>query len=639
MCGIAGFIEKSANKPERTLKNMTDAIASRGPDGQGHWDTTFGEWIVALGHRRLSIIDLEGGMQPLGTEDALKQISFNGEIYNFKELRQALEKKGHRFQTRSDTEVALHQYLEHGVKGLAELDGMFAFALWDSTTGELLLVRDRVGIKPLYYATLPRGGVVFGSELSPLLAHPSVPRKVSTQGIASYFFSDYSHPPETAIEGVQKLEPGHYVIWNAGKLSDPQPYWTLNLDAEEAKENGESHDVGAAAQELWQRLSGSVERAMISDVPVGVFLSGGLDSSIVAALARERSYGRLRTFSIGFENSDYDESPFAREVAKHLGSEHTEEILNESSLLEIIDPALDYLDEPLGDPSYLPTYLLSRLAARHVKVVLGGDGGDELWAGYPTYFAHKLGSAYAHLPRVIRENIIEEIVSRIPVRDGYQTFEWKAKRFALRWDDHLYRRHLRWMSAMDLSDVQKAMNFEDASREPATLSFASLYDEEKAKDQLNSILALDLQTYLPGSVLTKVDRASMAHSLEVRPPLLGNESVDWAFRQPSALKLHGRTKKFLLKKAAEGHLPDSIIHREKKGFAIPLSVWLRGPLKTRLERLFTESPLWSGDFLNRTTFLQWNEEHQNQRVDRSKALWALFVLDHWARRRDVEIST
>lgn len=634
MCGIAGFIQKSISTDlaKRRLDSMTAKIAHRGPDGAGSWynhEASSTPWRVALGHRRLSIIDIEGGRQPLGDHDGKRQIVFNGEIYNFKELRRQIEGQ-YSFATQSDTEVILHHLAKNGTSALNDLNGMFAIALWDSQKSELLLARDRMGIKPLYYTSLPDGGIAFASELMAVAAHPEVARRLSPEGTLSYFFSDYTLPPLTMIDGVKKLEPGHYLVWKEGNLSDPQPFWEVSKNNDTIAPRSDSE----LAEELWKRLGDSVKRAMISDVPVGVFLSGGLDSSIVATLARRHAHGTLKTFSIGFENAEYDESPYARQVATHLGTEHIEETLSEKILLEVLTSALSKLDEPLADPSYLPTYFLSRLASKHVKVALGGDGGDELWAGYPTYIAHRAGQIYAKLPQEIREGVITPLISKLPVRDGYQTLEWKAKRFTQRWDEKAYWRHLRWMSCLDLKELALASeNKKYANYIPQTLQFAS--NMTPRKDFLNSILELDLQTYLPGSVLTKVDRAAMAHGLEARPPLLENESVRWALSVPSKYKLRGLQRKFLLKKAAGGHLPDSVIHRKKQGFSIPLAQWLRGPLKSALEEVFNASPLWNNTFLSKMAFQRWCDEHMNRQADHSKVLWALFVLDHWMKQNDI----
>lgn len=619
MCGIAGFV---AHPRERDpLPAMLARLRHRGPDGEGRWDGRAGDRVVSLGHERLSIIDLEGGRQPLSNEDGTRWITFNGEIFNFPELRRDLERAGHVFRTHSDTEAIVHHLEQRGTRGLADLNGMFAFAHWNDATGELLLARDRAGIKPLYWAELADGGVVFASELAALMAHPGAPRALDRDGLASYFFSDYAHPPTTLVRGVHKLAPGHFVVWRAGRVSAPEPFVRVG---ERRLHVDPSRGDQPLADELWDRLGAAVGRQMLSDVPVGVFLSGGIDSSSVAVLAQQRAGVRLKTFSIGFDDPAFDESAHARLVARHVGSEHVEEILAPSTLLEIVDPALSGLDEPFADPSFLPTWLLSRLAARHVKVALGGDGGDELWAGYPTYKAHLAAPLYGALPAAVRDRVIRPLVDRLPVRDGYQTWEWKAKRFTQRFDRDRATRHLRWMSSADLPDLADALG---GAPRPATLD----HRPAESGDRVNDTCLLDFTTYLPGSVLTKVDRASMAHGLEARPPFLDNEFVDWSHSVPGRFKLRGRTTKFLLKKAALRHLPPEIVLRPKKGFGIPLATWLRGPLDAHLRRALDTDVLWASGLVE-PTWRRWAEEHRAMRVDHAKPLWALVVLATWARR-------
>jgi asparagine synthase (glutamine-hydrolysing) len=605
---------------------MLARIAHRGPDGEGAWHRQVSDWQVSLGHRRLSIIDLAAGAQPMDNEDGLVVITFNGEIYNFQELRAELEGQGHRFKTRSDTETIIHHFEQHGVSGIEKLNGMFAFALWDSSARTLVLARDRVGIKPLYYAELPGGGIAFASELSSLMAHGGIDDTLSEQGLVSYFFSDYVHPPHTIFRAAKKLPPGHSLVWRDGRIETPRAFWQVP-----APEAPPAKDDDALASELWDRLGGAVEAQLIADVPVGIFLSGGIDSSIVATLAAGRARDRMKAFSIGFEDATFDETQYARLLAERLGVEHVVEQLHEGNLLDVIDLALDKLDEPLADPSFLPTFLLSRLAARHVKVVVGGDGGDELWGGYPTYRAHRYANIYAKIPAWIRSDVLPRAIARLPIDDRYQSMEWKIRRFTGRWADDPTIRHLRWMSSVDLPDLALALPL-SGGMTPATLA-APL---PATSDSLQRILALDFTTYMPGSVLTKVDRASMAHGLEVRPPLLHNELVDWAFHLPSRYKLRGSRGKYLLKLAAKGKIPDSLIERPKKGFGIPLAKWLRGPLRGRLENLVEGSPIWDSGVLGRSAFQAWNREHQAKEKDHSKALWALFVLDHWFRGQQTQ---
>jgi len=621
VCGIVGFVQRAS--PGDLLSPMLARIVRRGPDGEGRWMGTSRGWNVAFGHRRLAIVDIDGGAQPMATPDGAAHITYNGELYNFRDLKGALERRGAVFRTRSDTEVLLQHVATHGPSGLPDLDGMFAFAVWDVSACALLLARDRAGIKPLYYASLPDGGLVFASELTALLQHPAVVRKLSAVGLQSYFFSDYFHPPHTLVEGVRKLAPGEYVRWQDGTLSEPTRYWRL------AFPSAPSSDLRELADRTWSHLGRAVERQLMSDVPIGVFLSGGIDSSCVATLAQEKAGRRLKTFSIAFEDPTFDESSHARLLAEHIGSEHVEERLAMHNLIDVTDEALSRLDEPLADPSYLPTFLLSRLASRHVKVVLGGDGGDELFGGYPTYRAHAYARRAARL-LPMHSRGLHAFIGGLRERDHYQSLEWKLKRFVLRWDTDPRRRHLRWMSNLDLADLARAVP-STAARIPSPMDG----EHPDPADWLNRILALDFTTYLPGSVLTKVDRASMAHGLEVRPPLLDNEVIDWAFSLPSRLKLRRGQTKFLLKRAASGHVPDRIIHRPKKGFGIPIRAWLRGPMRDRVVRALGPSALWDVGVLDRTAFAEWARMHAERRGDHSKALWALIVLDEWMRREKI----
>lgn len=619
MCGVCGFIERGASG--NALDTMLARLSHRGPDGEGRSIETRGEWIVALGHRRLAVLDLETGAQPMATDRA--KVTYNGELYNFRQLRRDLEARGHAFRTKSDTEVLLRHVAEHGEDGLSALSGMFAFALWDDAERRLLLARDRAGIKPLYFASLPSGGIAFASELTSLLSHPAVPHRVSQDGLVSYFFSDYVQPPHSMIAGAWKLRPGHFVVWKDGALSDQRPFWTA--PAPRSRVGASDRDL---AIELWSRLGDAVERQLVADVPVGIFLSGGLDSSVVATLAsarqRQRQRQPMKAFSIAFDDPTFDESAHARGVAREIGAAHVEETLLERDLIDVVDAAVDRLDEPLADPSYLPTYVLSRLAASHVKVVLGGDGGDELWAGYPTYRAHDLARVYERVPGEMRRRIVAPLIDRLPIVDGYQSLEWKLRRFTQRFDDDPILRHLRWMSSVDLPELGRALPHAGPVAPETTKTWLP-----ETHDTLHRILVLDFSTYMSGSVLTKVDRASMAHGLEVRPPLLDDDLVDLAFSLPSSTKLRRGTTKYLLKLAAKGHVPDSVIARPKKGFGIPLAAWLRGALRERLDAVVDRSPVWDSGLVDRATFQGWNADHQAKRADRSKPLWALLVLDHW----------
>ncbi len=611
MCGIAGVIGPEPR--EALVREMCRAIAHRGPDGEGIEVRRANGRVATLGHRRLSIVDLATGAQPMEDASRAAIVSFNGEIYDHLATRRVLEREGARFATHSDTEVIVAGFARWGERIVSQLSGMFAFCAFDLRDGTTLLARDRFGIKPLYVARLPNGGLAFASELSAILLVPEVKKKVSDAGLASFLFSDYAHPPHTLIEGVEKLAPGEIMIGRVGGAWEKRSYLLPD-------EPGPP----PTPRELWQTLDEAVQSQLMSDVPLGVFLSGGLDSSCIAALAAKRSKTKLQAFCIAFEDASFDESAHARRMSAHLGLEHVERKLSESVLLESLDGVLDHLDEPLGDHSIVPTTLLCELAGKHVKVALGGDGADELFGGYPTYRAHVM---HARLLRPItpmfRSHRARALLDRIPSSDGYQALDWKVKRFLGRWDDVVARRHLRWMSAIDLPALHRAMG--DRYVEPATLR-----EHVSGADPIAIATALDFRTYMPGSVLTKVDRASMAHGLEARPPFLDEKVVALARRVPSKDK----ASKKILRQACRDALPPAILERGKHGFSVPLAAWLRGPLAPRIERILRDSPAWS--VLDRDVFRGFANAHAARRGDHAKGLWALVVLDAWMRARSVD---
>jgi asparagine synthase (glutamine-hydrolysing) len=636
MCGIAGIVARVP--AEDVVRRMLARIAHRGPDGEGLVVRRVGKRVATLGHRRLSIVDLAGGAQPMedaGTREragARAIVAFNGEIYDHAATREALEREGARFATEhSDTETLVAGFAQWGEAIVPRLGGMFAFAAMDLRSGEVLLARDRSGIKPLYWARLPEhtfpgGGLAYASELHALLEVPGIAPRLDDDGLASFLFSDYTHPPHSIVSGVQKLAPGELLILRPDGTEDgPRRYVPPQIP-----EQGAAPD----ARELLATLGDAVESQLMSDVPLGVFLSGGLDSSVVAALAHQRlarrgGRPRLQAFCIGFEEASFDESAHARAVSAHLGLEHVEEVLSPRAMLDVIDEVLDHLDEPLGDHSIVPTYLLCRLAARHVKVALGGDGADELFGGYPTYVAHAPHTRLvAPVVRAANAGLgaarIARWLERVPASDRYQALDWKLKRFVGRWDDDLVRRHLRWMSSLDLPALADAMG--PRARVPATLSEPHRWWD----DPVTTATTLDFATYMPGSVLTKVDRASMAHGLEARPPFLDEGVLALARRLPASARVRGSVGKVLLREAARELVPAPILDRKKHGFSVPLAAWLRGPLSARLDAILADSPVWSA--LARDPFVRWVAAHRARRGDHAKALWSLVVLDRTMRR-------
>jgi asparagine synthase (glutamine-hydrolysing) len=636
MCGIAGYIQReSAELPpierDDQIERMIASIAHRGPDGQGFYRASRGGWRIALGHCRLAIIDPRGGHQPMANEDESLQIVFNGEVYRHAALRNELISRGHRLHTTSDTEAMLHYLEEHPknpAPAMASFDGMFALGLWDHRRGTLLIARDRAGIKPLYYASLPDGGIVFGSELKVILAHPQLrsAASVDPNALASFLFMDYAMSPGTILKGVRKLEPGSFMSWEDGTITQPRLFWRIGMRHAPL----EPTHAGQVAQ-VRSRVEEGVIASLVADVPVGMFLSGGLDSSLVAAIAVKHAATPFHTFSVRMDDDpEFDQSNYARIMAAHIGSTHIEEPVSPQAMLGDLDAALDSLDEPMADPSILPTFALSRLAARHVKVVLSGDGADELWGGYPTCRAHEMARWYKMIPGFFRRGVIEPFVRQLAVGHGYQSFDWKAKRFALRWDDADLTRHLRWMSSIDLPELVNA----GAASARMPREFANAIDVHPTGDPINDILRLDFSTYMSGAVLTKVDRASMAHGLEVRPPLLSNDLIDLAYSMPSSVKARGKKNKMILREAVRDLLPSDVLDRPKMGFAIPLARWLRGkgPLRERTRAALEQGKVWEFTGLNRETYQRWDAEHDQMKADRSRPLWGLIVLDHWVRR-------
>jgi len=562
MCGIAGIVRwDGAPVPEHEIRDMCSAIVHRGPDDEGVY---LGDG-VALGMRRLSIIDLEGGRQPISNEDGSVWIVFNGEIYNYRELRRDLEQRGHLFKTDSDTETIVHLYEEHGARCVERLRGMFAFAIWDERARQLLLARDRLGIKPLYYAD--RGNeIVFASELKPILQLARVPRAVDW-GAAHHLFTSLSTPSSRSIvDGVAKLEPARTAV--ASRTSPRlriEKYWDIQFTPNERASEGE------LIEQLRHLLTESVALHQISDVPVGAFLSGGIDSSAVVALMSRPAAGRLKTFSIGFAESAFDELPHARQVAAQFNTDHHDVVLN-PDVVQIVEDLTWYLDEPFGDTSAIPTYMVSKLASAHVKVVLSGDGGDELFAGYDKYVVEQRERRRDRIPAPLRA--MASGVGRLMPHGmtGRQFLRHLGLTGARRYLDAsamLREDEMRRLFRLDAYDqMQRNVVLADARHE------LSSYGD----DWLAAVQYRDLHTYLPLDILTKVDRATMAHSLEARPPLLDHRLAEFAATIPAHYRLRGGTTKYLFKQAMRGILPDAIIDRQKHGFAVPMATWFRGEL-------------------------------------------------------------
>jgi asparagine synthase (glutamine-hydrolysing) len=570
---------------------------------------------------RLSIIDIDGGAQPMATPDGELIVSFNGEIYNFVELRARLEALGHRFRTRCDTEAILWAYRQWGRDCVAELDGMFAFALWDQAAGTLLLARDRFGKKPLYYFERP-GEIVFASTLTALLAHPRVPRALDDAALAEYLGLEYVVAPRTLLRGVCKLPAAHALVATA-RGSEVFRYWQLRVGP--SVEPAPRPEV--VIEELTARLERAVRRRLVADVPLGVLLSGGIDSSLVTAFAaRERS--GIHTFSVRFEDPSFDESAHAREVAAHLGTRHVEGELRLSEAVGIVETLGDVLDEPVGDGSIVPTTMLSRFVRRHVTVALGGDGGDELFAGYPTYLAHKLADAIGPLRRLAAAG--RYLAELLPVSHDNFSFDFKLKKLMLGLDAPLDERNYVWLGAMPRAMVEELLGAEH----DIYAAVRARYREAQGS-HLERVLYQDIGLYMCHSVLAKVDRASMASSLEVRAPLLDTAFAEYAAGLPLDDKLHGRTGKHVLKQLALRYLPRSIVERPKKGFGMPIGRWLRRDLRAlSSELLLGPGSLAAAGRLQRRSIERLQREHIEGAADHRQRLWTLLVLELWRRRHD-----
>jgi asparagine synthase (glutamine-hydrolysing) len=632
MCGIVGFLTSNiVDIPDRgVLRAMRDILSHRGPDDWGEYFRPLDEKgpFVFFGHRRLSIIDLTTGHQPLANEDETIWVIFNGEIYNFRELKEDLEGRGHQFKTHSDTEVIVHSYEEYGEECFKRFNGMFAIGIWDEKRNRLVLARDRLGKKPLYYSFINET-FLFASELKAIVLYPAFPRKIDPLSLMKYLFFEFIPCPHTIFKEAKKIPAASYLIWDK-KGIEVRQYWSP-FDPPRGKKNLSEAEAELKMMEL---LKESVKRRLISDVPLGVFLSGGIDSSTITALAQREVPGKIRTFSIGFEDPSFDESKYASLASKHIGTEHHEQTMVPADLLNIVPGLPDILDEPMADASILPTYLLSKFTRGHVTVALGGDGGDELFAGYPTYLAHKFAKPYERFLGFCHP-VSNFLASLLPVSDDNISFDFKVKKFlsGIGYPDGV--RNSVWLGSFSFPDLEKVIspeihNLFDSHR---LVEEISSYEREIPTSNLTTLLQyLDLRLYLQESILVKVDRASMACSLEVRAPFLDHELVEYVMGLPSHLKLKGLTSKYILKKAMKDYLPSEVIERKKKGFGVPIAKWVKGPLKELFGDLLSPDRIKREGFLNPeyvTTLLQ---DHLVNKKDNRKQLWTLLIWELWVNR-------
>ena len=624
MCGIVGIVRRGedAQVDRSLLSQMCEAIRHRGPDEDGFYFNA----SVGLAMRRLSIIDLAGGQQPIHNRDRTAWIVFNGEIYNYRGLRESLEKLGHKFYTNSDTEAIIHAYDQYGTDCPKHLRGMFAFAIWDEQRKQLFLARDRVGKKPLLYADV-KGQLIFGSEFSALLLHPDISRDVDRAAL-HYYLSFLCVPaPLTAYRAIRKLEPGHWLLWKDGEIKIER-YWQPDFSK---KIKVSEEEAGERAVEI---LREAVRVRLMSEVPLGAFLSGGIDSSAVVALMSEQSSERVKTFSIGFEEQDFSELHHARRVAEHVGAEHHEFIVRPDAM-EVLPTLVEHYGEPYADSSAIPTYYVSRETRKHVTVALNGDGGDECFAGYERYAAMRLAERYHKLPAAVRKSLIEPGIEMIPSSTARGSSVARAKRFMRAASLPKVERYLRWVSAFD-KEAKSELYTDDFQRETAALDAGIWIDPWFARANgagiVDAALLADTMTYLPNDLLVKVDIASMAVSLEARAPFLDHHVIEFAASLPENLKLRGMTTKYILKRVLKRLLPAENLERRKMGFGVPIGHWFRAEMQGFLrEMLLSEKHLRRGLF-KPVAVKRLIEQHTKGERDYAHQLWTLLMLELWFER-------
>jgi asparagine synthase (glutamine-hydrolysing) len=624
VCGIAGFTTLDHAVPRGRIAGALGTIRHRGPDQQGFHESE----LIALGAARLSIIDLENGDQPMFANGGDVVIAFNGEIYNHGELRADLEKRGHRFRSRCDTEVVLRAFLEWDTEAFGRLRGMFAIALWTESKRRLVLARDRMGIKPLYIAHRGRD-LYFGSELKTILHHPEIPRRLDLNGLSLYLSLNWTPAPYTLVEGIEKVWPGEFVEWKDGELFRA-PYWTLRFEPESR------WTVGDAKERLEELLRASVRDHLIADVPLGIWSSGGLDSSTILHYAAEAAPG-LKTFSVSFKGASHDESPWFREVAKKYGTEHHEFDLNpEQDLPATIERMVHYLDEPTADAGALPVWYLAEMTRRHVTVALSGEGADELFGGYLTYRADALAAQARRAPAWMRRAGLQAL--RLwPVSDDKISFEYKAKRFLAGSLLDPAEAHVYWNGTFD-DKVKRGLY--EAERYPNPRQLMNTLPTEAFRcGEINRYLWLDQRYYLADDILPKSDRMSMAHSLEVRPAFLDHRIVEFAATLPEDFKVRGPVLKYLLRELMRGKLPESVLSRKKEGFDIPAHQWFRGALRPMLEEVVSERAVRETGLFRPEAVARVKQDHARRRANLGYPLWGLLILFLWMKEWKIDSGT
>jgi asparagine synthase (glutamine-hydrolyzing) len=624
MCGIVGIVNNRGGEAGRgILERMNRAILHRGPDDDGFYLNG----NVGLAMRRLAIIDIAHGKQPIHNADKTKWIVYNGEVYNYQEIRADLDKRGHKFYTNSDTEAIVHLYEEYGEDCVQHMRGMFAFAIWDEREKELFIARDRVGKKPLLYSHQPSGDLIFGSEFQALLQHPDVSREVDPQAIDAYLSYLCVPAPLTAYKQIRKLEPGHWLKWKDGSI-ETRRYWQpdfskkINISEEEA------------IVETTRIVRESTKLRMISEVPLGAFLSGGVDSSIVVALMAQESAQPVKTFSIGFEEQDFSELKYARRVAEHVGAEYNEFIVRPNAL-DVLPTLVEHYGEPYADSSAIPTYYVAKETRQHVTVALNGDGGDESFAGYERYAAMGLAETYRKVPGLLRKALVETPVGMFPTSELKRSRARDAKRFLAAANLPRNERYFRWMSTFD-RNAKGDLYTEDFGAQLGTTDAGQFLDEWFTKADglsiLDSNLLVDQMTYLPNDLLVKVDIATMANSLEGRSPFLDHKVIEFAASLPSSMKMGRFETKSLLKKVAARLVPKEVIYRKKMGFGVPVGNWFRGEMKGFVSEVLLSDKALNRGVVKADRLRQYVSEHVSGERDHAFQLWTLLMLELWFQR-------
>ncbi len=623
MCGIAGFITNEKNAPinerEILLDRMCKIITHRGPDEQG----TIVKDRAALGMRRLSIIDLKTGQQPIFDCTGNLAIVFNGEIYNFLELKTELEKRGHKFKTNSDTETIVHAFEEYGTDCLKHLRGMFAFAIYDFAQESLFIARDRVGKKPLFFAKTKNGNFVFGSELKSLIEHGEISKEINFSALDAYLTFSYVPEDFCIFKDVQKLAPGSFLTYKNGEIKT-ESYWDFSY-----KENTEIKTESEYIEILREKLKEAVRVRLISEVPLGAFLSGGVDSSAIVAMMSQILETPVKTFSIGFNEDSFNELKFARIAAKHFNTEHHEFIVT-PDLVEIVDELVWHFDEPFADSSALPTFMVSKMAREFVTVVLSGDGGDELFAGYTRYVTDKKRGGLEKLPKFVRQNVLQKLSEKMPHGAKGKNYIYNASLDAVeRYIDSIS--HFGNLKKTELYAADFLQNL-NGDLGKGTEIYRQIADATESKNPVDRLLYLDSKTYLPSDILTKVDRMTMANSLEARVPLLDHELIEFVQTIPAELKLKGLETKYIFKKSLEGIVPKEILYREKQGFGVPIGDWINSQLKDRINSDLLEKKTLERGYFDEKYIRVLLDEHSKNRRDHSHALWILWMLELWHRQ-------